>query len=107
MGKIWHKVHFLVEYSWFKVKVCFFLSTKSVAIPRPNDLVCSNIYMQNSSNKLSIQVSISINVNKRKINMYTLNSLTYVEATDGCEVMLSGWQKVGLVLIPSWVISHV
>ena len=39
-------------------------------------------------NESSTPVSISINVNEKKINTYTLNSLVYVETVDGCEVVI-------------------
>ena len=43
----------------------------------------------------------------KKINTYTLNSLTYIQTAGGCEVILAGWRNVGQVLIPTWGISHV
>ena len=37
-----------------------------------------------------------------KFNTDMLNFLAYVGIAGGYEVMLSGWSKVGLVLIPAW-----
>ena len=48
------------------------------------ELTVATHIMQSSSNKLSSPVSASINVNKEKINSYTLNSLAYVKTSGGC-----------------------
>ena len=55
---------------------------------------------------ISIPVSIIINVSKLyiyiKINTYTLNSITNIDTTDDCEIMLSGWCKISKISIPGW-----
>ena len=49
--------------------------------------------VQSSSNELSTPISVSINVNKRKINIYTLKFQAYVETADSCKVKLAGFRS--------------
>ena len=70
------------------------------------ELTVATCIMQTTSNELSTPVPVSAKCKEmEKFNTYTLNSLAYV--ADGCEVILSGWCKVGWVSIPAWGISCV
>ena len=51
------------------------------------EFTVTNRVMQSSSNELSTPVYINVNVTKRKINTYTLNSNAYFAAVGGCKII--------------------
>ena len=58
--------------------------------PPAKELMDVTCIMQSSSNELSALFSNNVKCKQTEVNTYTLNSLAYIGAVDGCGVMLSG-----------------
>ena len=96
------------EASTLQIGLVAFPAGQSTSPQLMKELTIATHVMQSSPNKLSTPVSISTKCKQMKrSNTYMLNSLAYVKAASGCEVVLSGWYKVCKVSTPAEGISYV